>query len=120
MSTEKRNLEEMIEAQKQLAKDIKLAQSQALRDIKTRLVAELKAKGFTVDELFKIMMPKSASQTTPKTKAAPKFQHPEDAEKTWSGRGKKPKWVTEYVDGGGKLESLLIEKSEDKKEDKSK
>ncbi len=112
-------LEEIMELEISLANAKKSMRAGALKDIKTRLVVELKAKGFTVDDLFKIMMPKSASQTTPKAKAEPKYQHPEDAEKKWSGRGKKPKWITEYVDGGGKLDSLLIEKKEDKKEEKS-
>lgn len=27
-------------------------------------------------------------------------------DKTWTGRGKKPKWVQEYLDNGGALETL--------------
>ena len=43
-------------------------------------------------------------------KLAPKYRHPKDKSKTWAGRGVHPTWVTEYLKGGGKLESLLIKK----------
>lgn len=43
-------------------------------------------------------------------KIAPKFRHPKNRALTWAGRGVHPKWVTEYLKGGGKLESLLIKK----------
>ena len=29
----------------------------------------------------------------------------------WTGRGRRPKWVDEYIGRGGKLEDLLIRKS---------
>lgn len=43
-----------------------------------------------------------------KPKAPPKYAHPENAAKTWSGRGRQPGWVKEHVDGGGSLDDLLI------------
>lgn len=38
----------------------------------------------------------------------PKYRHPDDAELTWSGRGKKPRWVQEHLDNGQNLDDLLI------------
>lgn len=29
-------------------------------------------------------------------------------EKTWTGRGRKPNFVIEHIDGGGKIEDLLV------------
>ncbi|WP_072387076.1 H-NS family nucleoid-associated regulatory protein [Hyphomicrobium sp. CS1BSMeth3] len=43
-------------------------------------------------------------------KIPPKYRHPKDKTKTWAGRGVHPTWVTEYLKGGGKLDSLLIKK----------
>ncbi len=40
--------------------------------------------------------------------AKPKYQSPSDPTLTWSGRGRKPKWVQKWVDGGNDLEKLLI------------
>lgn len=43
-------------------------------------------------------------------KVPAKYRHPKDKTLTWAGRGVHPKWVTEYLKGGGKLANLLIKK----------
>ncbi|MFP4146695.1 MAG: H-NS family nucleoid-associated regulatory protein [Halorhodospira sp.] len=46
-------------------------------------------------------------------KVPPKYRHPEDPEMTWTGRGRKPKWVAHWVDELGRdLEELRIPDSE--------
>jgi DNA-binding protein H-NS len=37
---------------------------------------------------------------------APKYQNPENAAQTWSGKGKQPSWVSEALARGRTLESL--------------
>ncbi|MFC3571351.1 H-NS histone family protein [Paracoccus sp. TOH] len=41
-------------------------------------------------------------------KVAPKYANPEDPSLTWTGRGRKPRWVQEALDSGKKLEELEI------------
>lgn len=41
------------------------------------------------------------------------YVHPKDSSKTWSGRGRKPKWVHDYVRSGGKLENLVPQNSDE-------
>ena len=36
-----------------------------------------------------------------------KYVHPEDATQTWSGRGRRPRWVTEQLEAGRELDDLL-------------
>lgn len=43
-------------------------------------------------------------------KVAPKYRHPETGE-TWTGRGMQPRWVREYLEQGGDLESLRIDEA---------
>jgi len=43
-----------------------------------------------------------------KAKPEPKYRHPSDPAKTWSGRGKKPLWLQSLLDGGTDLETLRI------------
>jgi DNA-binding protein H-NS len=45
-----------------------------------------------------------------KVKSPPKYAHPDNAEMTWSGRGRKPQWVHDALDQGKSLEDFLIEK----------
>lgn len=41
-------------------------------------------------------------------KVAPKYAHPENPDMTWTGRGRRPRWVQDHVDSGKKLEDLEI------------
>lgn len=43
-----------------------------------------------------------------RAKIAPKYANPEDPSQTWTGRGRKPRWVQEYLSAGKKLEDLEI------------
>jgi DNA-binding protein H-NS len=39
---------------------------------------------------------------------APKYRHPDNPALTWTGRGKRPVWVTEALASGKTLEDLAI------------
>ena len=38
----------------------------------------------------------------------PKYRNPWDASQTWTGRGRKPRWVVEALDEGHEMEEFLI------------
>jgi DNA-binding protein H-NS len=46
--------------------------------------------------------------TGKRRKVAPKYRHPKEKGLTWTGRGRKPKWVVEWLAGKGTLEQLAI------------
>ncbi len=39
---------------------------------------------------------------------APKYRNPHDASQTWTGRGRKPKWVTSYLTIHSNLDDVTI------------
>ena len=41
-------------------------------------------------------------------KVAVKYRHPDDANLTWTGRGKKPRWVDAWLKSGNAIEQLAI------------
>ncbi|WP_036213062.1 H-NS family nucleoid-associated regulatory protein, partial [Novilysobacter arseniciresistens] len=41
-------------------------------------------------------------------KVAPKYRDPSNAENTWTGRGKQPRWLAAYTGEGRNLEEFLI------------
>ena len=43
-----------------------------------------------------------------KPKSPPKYRNPDDPEKTWSGKGRKPGWIVEGLASGKKLEDFAI------------
>lgn len=57
--------------------------------------------GFSLEEVMQ-------ATTSKKRTVAPKYQNPDDASQTWSGRGRKPGWVEELLAAGGNLDDCLI------------
>lgn len=49
-----------------------------------------------------------AKSSTAGTKIPAKYRHPENSELAWTGRGRKPKWVEDWLAGGGTLEQVTI------------
>lgn len=41
----------------------------------------------------------------------PKYQHPENPELTWTGKGRQPKWIKAAIKDGKTLDDLLISKT---------
>ena len=44
----------------------------------------------------------------PRGKVAPKYKNPENGSKTWTGRGRQPRWVASALESGKTLDELLI------------
>jgi DNA-binding protein H-NS len=74
------------------------------RDEKAKARAQIlelaKLHGLSIDDVFA----KAAS----KKPVAAKYQNPNDASQTWSGRGRQPAWVAQQLAAGKTLESLEI------------
>jgi len=73
--------------------------AQALKDL-AALAAE---RGFSLDELLG-----TVSEKKERSPVAVKYRHPTNADQAWTGRGRQPKWVAEFVQQGGTLEQLAV------------
>ncbi len=95
-----------LQAQKKQLLDAK--RTDALKDA-LKLVRTF---GFTAQELELVAPAKASTASTgTKSKAIAKYQNPNNTAETWhGGKGPKPKWVKSFLDNGGKLDSILIQK----------
>ena len=79
------------------------------RQEKQRVLQEMEvlasAAGFSLAELFD---PKSVIPAKVKKTVAIKYRHPENSGLVWTGRGRQPKWVAEFLAAGGTIEQLAI------------
>jgi DNA-binding protein H-NS len=73
--------------------------------IRKELEALAAANGYSLEELLVDTGEKSKRAGKP---VAAKYRHPEEPSLTWSGRGRQPKWIVEFLANGGKIETLAI------------
>lgn len=98
-----KELGELIEnAQATIAKKQKEERKTALKEAR-----QAAAKwGFDLEELMNGGA-KPAGRKGGKRQLKPKFRHPENPELTWSGVGRKPKWIQE-AEAKGTIDSMRI------------
>ena len=78
---------------------------------KLRLETRLKQLGATPTSASahpKIISSKEQKARRPYPEVKPKFRDSSDPSVTWSGRGKLPRWLTEHLKSGKKLEDFKI------------
>ena len=97
------DLNELKALKKQVEKAIDSFETRRKKTALEALEATAKEQGFSLSELL------DAASSTTKARgqaAAPKFANPHNPDETWSGRGRRPAWVTAALEGGASLESL--------------
>ena len=99
-----------IEELQALARDIEqevIARREADRE---RVLAQMRelavSLGLTLEELLKQERGRERARV-PATSV--RFRHPENTALAWSGRGKRPQWVVEYLAAGKTLDDLAAE-----------
>lgn len=96
-----------LEELKQLQNDVAVAlhnfEKRKKSEAKAALEATAREYGFKIEDL--LGGDKGAKS---KAKVAPKYAHPENPELTWTGRGRKPKWVEAALANGKALSDLAI------------
>lgn len=100
-------LDKMTAAQlKQLRVDVDAAlvdrQRQDLADAKAAAAAAAAEFGFSLADL------NAKQKNGTRAKAAPKYRNPENAEQTWTGRGRKPQWIIDALSAGADIAALEI------------
>lgn len=79
------------------------------KEEKTRIRKELEAlaakSGYSLDELLGEAAENVRKVVKP---VAVKYRHPQNADLNWTGRGRQPKWVVEFLGAGGTLEQLSV------------
>lgn len=96
--------------------DKALARVEGAEKKEALLAAEKAAKayGYSLADLEGVKAASKTKATKPKKasdgrgKVAPKYRNPDDPELTWTGRGRKPKWVEAHLESGGSLDGILI------------
>lgn len=97
----KLSLEELASIQKEADAVIKAKQKEKVHEAYAEFQKIAKSLGLSVEEIVK-------SGKSAKSKRPAKYQNPQNAKESWSGQGRKPKWIEEQLAKGKKLEDFLI------------
>ncbi len=92
--------------QQQIPAEIKRRESHEKAEILNEVRAFAKARGYAIEDLLgKEAKVKSVTQGG---KVKVKYRHPQNADLEWTGRGRKPKWVEEWLANGNAIDGLLV------------
>ena len=89
-------------AEAEIEKRRKIDKKATIQEIR-RLAQE---RGYTLDELLGAQA--STAKREPREREI-KFRHPEDPSKTWTGMGRKPGWVQEWIQSGRDIQELRVQ-----------
>ncbi|PID76086.1 MAG: histidine biosynthesis protein [Deltaproteobacteria bacterium] len=92
-----KDIEELVEIQKQISSLIKKKQKEKKKELKQQFQAMAEEAGMSIDEVIQ------AKSATKKVKA--KYRH---GNKSWSGRGRRPRWIIELEEKGKNLADYLV------------
>ena len=99
---DKMSLKEMRDLRVRLDRAINGYEDRKRREALAALEEAAREHGFNLAELT------GAKPTRRGGAIAPKYANPQDQTMTWTGRGRKPRWVQEYLDSGKALDDLLL------------
>ena len=96
------SLKELKELYGQVGKAIASYEGRKKQEAILALEEKARSLGFTLGELV------AAAPVRKRKPARPKYANPADKNETWTGRGRKPRWVDAALKSGKSLDDLLI------------
>lgn len=92
-----------------------LAKRKPINQVRGAVNKIVRGSGYSFEELFETAKSKTASARPRKaakktSRVEPKYADPANGNQTWSGRGKRPRWLAAYVDQGRNVDEFLISK----------
>lgn len=97
-------LADLRKLQEQIKEEMKSREAQEVQRAREQILAIAQGVGLSLESL----MGKGGKGVKKTGTVAVRFQHPEVESQKWTGRGRQPKWVKEWVDSGKALDKLRV------------
>jgi DNA-binding protein H-NS len=88
--------------QEQIKRELKNRESQDLQKAREQIFAIAQSVGLPLKDLVALGN-RNKGGTVPA-----RYRNPADSSQLWTGRGRQPKWVKEWVDAGKSMDDLRI------------
>ena len=102
INLESMSLEELQQLKKDVEKALKTFEERRQKEARQKLEEEARKLGFSLSDLVG-GKPAKKGKSLP-----PKYRHPDDPSLTWTGRGRKPRWLVEEEEKGKSQDDFLI------------
>lgn len=101
MQLDHMSLEELKRLRKDVDSAIKSFEDRRFQEAREKVEAQAREMGFTLSQLV---------QPSGKRKAVnpPKYRHPENPQLTWTGKGRKPAWITQALENGESIDQYAV------------
>ena len=96
---------DLLAHQAKVNKALEMRHASEKDEVYKSLLALASEKGFSFDEF---VGHKSAKGKTKKSDSKVMYRNPDNHDEGWTGKGRKPKWLVEKIDGGAKLEDFAV------------
>lgn len=87
--------------QDQIKQEMKKREQQEVQKAREQIMAIAQSVGVPLKDLISASRGKTGS-------VAVRYRNPNDSSQQWTGRGRQPKWVKEWVEGGKPLDKLRV------------
>lgn len=96
------SLKELKDLQSKVAKAITGYEDRQKKEALAKLEEKAREMGYSLSELT------GAAPRKKRSLSAPKYANPDNPSETWTGRGRKPKWMVAAIKAGKSPEDLAI------------
>lgn len=96
------SLKELRELRGRIDKAIATFDERRKREVVSKIEEIAREHGFALNDLAETLLARKRGPV------AAKYVNPDDPEQTWTGRGRKPRWVTEALDAGKSLDDMAV------------
>lgn len=87
--------------QDKIKQEMKKREQQEVAKAREQILAIAQSVGLPLKDLVSSSRGKGGT-------VAVRYRHPQDASQQWTGRGRQPKWVKEWVDSGKSMDQLRV------------
>lgn len=97
--------DQLAQLQVQISNELESRSAKRRKAIVDEIRQKAVAAGLTEEDIIKAVRGLGGAKRKP---VAIKYRDPSNAENTWTGRGRKPKWIEAKLAAGVSLESLAV------------
>lgn len=107
MDTSSLSRAEKIRLIEELNKSLKQDAQKEIAELRQKIRKLIADAHLSLEEVLKPMLEKAGDNSgkTLRKPAAVKYRL---GENTWTGKGKQPRWLVEFINGGGRLEEIAV------------